>query len=264
MRAVSLPQRSSRSGSQLLLLLHPLGVDGHFWQTHVNQIRDRDVWAPDLPGHGATPAPQDVSIEGIAASVVDQLPSPDRRLTVVGVSIGGLVAQHIALAHPGRVDRLVLIDCVAHYPPPWDEGWRERASLVREHGTSSVVEATLAGWFTEDAVARQSTAVAYARDTMVATDPEGYARSCEALSTADTTADLHRIAARTLILCGRQDLSLFQDGARQLAKGIPGAELTWLDGKHGVALEKPKETTAVISAFLDRTDGHQAGARSPW
>ena len=245
------PHHSGTAGG-VLVLLHPLGVDRHFWDALTPLLASWRVRALDLPGHGQSRArPDRMTLESISASIVRQIESLDERVNIAGVSIGGLVAQEVAIIRPDLVDRLVLIDTVAHYPPPFDEMWRSRAAAMREFGASAIVEDTMAMWFTRQSLADDTPAVEYVRRTMLAVDPEGYAGSCEALASADTRASLPAILAPTLVLCGDQEPTLFTDGARELVASIPDARLAWLPGKHGVAIERPGVTSQQVRAFLE-------------
>jgi 3-oxoadipate enol-lactonase len=80
---------------------------------------------------------------------------------------------------------------------------------------------------------------------------EDYARTCEALETADTTAMVSAITTTpTLVVCGAQDAPPFVQAATWLSESIPDAELVWLDGKHAVVLERPVEFASALQCFL--------------
>ena len=237
----------------LVTLIHPLGVDHRYWDAHRPLLGDVRLHCPDLPGHGSAPAPDlPAMLESISARIARDLERNARPSSIAGVSIGGLVAQQIAISRPELVDRLVLIDTVASYPSPFDEMWRSRAAQMREHGAADIVEATLPTWFTDEALAVESDAVEYVRTTMLDVDPEGYARSCDALFAADTRARLDKITAPTLVLCGDHDAPLFVEGSRELVDCIDGAQLAWIPGKHGAAIERPIETARLIRDFVER------------
>ncbi|WP_214103556.1 alpha/beta fold hydrolase [Acrocarpospora catenulata] len=220
-----------------LVLLHPLGVDGGFWDGMF-----ADALALDLPGHGSAPCLESGGISGFADAVIDVLAG--ERVHLAGLSLGGLVAQEIAARRPDLVDRLVLVSTVAVYPSFMREMWRERAIIARERGLAELADPMAAMWFTE----RTSPAALRVRERFLAMDPEGYARACEALETADTTA--LTIQAPTLVVCGVDDLSPFTEAARWLHEHIADSELTWLDGKHAAVLERPREFAEAVRRFL--------------
>lgn len=224
-----------------MLLLHPLGTDRGVWDL----CPGVDGVAVDLPGHGtASCLPHGSGIAEFADTVAQTLTGD--AVDVVGVSLGGLVAQDLAARHPGLVRRLVLVDTVATYPEQMRALWRERAEIARTRGLAELADPMARMWFTDPSLAP---AVAV-RDLFLASDAEGYARACEALEHADTTATASTITAPTLVLCGSSDLPPFTDAARWLHEHIPGAELAWLPGKHAAFLEHPDAFAAAVGAFL--------------
>lgn len=228
-----------------LLLLHPLGTDRRCWDDVA--LDGVETLAVDLPGHGAAPClPRGAGIADFADMVVDLLAG--ERVDVAGVSLGGLVAQVLAARHPGVVDRLVLVDTVAVYPEPMRAMWRDRAATARSRGLAELADPMAAMWFTDPFLAEPTPA--RIRELFLAMNPEGYARACEALETADTTYAAPMIAAPTLVVCGSADLPPFMADARWLHEHIAGARLTWLEGKHAVFLERPSEFAGELRRFL--------------
>jgi 3-oxoadipate enol-lactonase len=236
-----------------VVLLHPLGVDRSVWQPVQDALPGFRFLSYDLPGHGSTPAPQDrCTVEDLGDQLADLLRAAEvGPAHVVGVSLGGLVAQVLAAREPGLVDRLVVVDAVAVYPPAMRDMWRERAALVREKGIEPVVVPTLELWFTAAALERDDAAVRTVRRLLLDADPEGYARACEVLETADTTHLLERITAPTLVVCGEDDAPAFTAAAPALASTIPDARLEWLpEARHAGAVEQPDGLAGLLADFL--------------
>jgi 3-oxoadipate enol-lactonase len=89
------------------------------------------------------------------------------------------------------------------------------------------------------------------RATLASTSGEGYALACDALAAADLRAEAQRIRARTLVVCGDEDIPSFLEAARWLSTAIRGAKLAWIAAaRHASVLEKPKEAIAVFTDFL--------------
>lgn len=235
-----------------LVLLHPLGVDHRFWDPVVGALPDGigDVVVPDLLGHGSAPLPPEgATVEDYADAVEKDLAGRDR-VHLVGVSLGGLVAQVLAARLPGRVDRLVVADSVAAYSDAMRSMWRERAALVRREGLESVVEPMEALWFSEAFRRDRAAAVAEVRRTLLAGDPEGYARTCEALAVADTRDLAGSIRAKVLVACGEDDALPFRVATEWFTSTMPGTTMTWLPGGHATAYENPREFADVVAGFL--------------
>jgi 3-oxoadipate enol-lactonase len=236
-----------------VVLLHCLGVDHHFWDFAAGLADEFTLLAYDLPGHGATPVPG--GSYGIA-DLSQQLAGLFRRhdlahAHVVGISLGGLIAQHFAATWPGLVDRLVLIDTTPRYTDDLRRMWAERAATARAAGVAALVDGLLKIWFTPDFVAADPPAVRYVRTALARTAGEGYALACEALAAADLRTLAPQIAAPTLVLCGDDDIASFLDAARWLAANIRGARLAWLPrARHASVLERPAEAVALMREFL--------------
>ncbi|MBU2664063.1 alpha/beta hydrolase [Actinoplanes bogorensis] len=217
-----------------LVLLHPLGVDHHFWDP-IRPYFQPAVVTPDLDGS---------TVEEMADAVLAGLSTP---VDVTGVSLGGLVAQVIAARRPDLVRRLVLADTVAVYPEAMRTMWRERASLVRREGLTPILAPTEALWFPS---AVPPPVRARLRSLLSAGDPERYARACEALAVADTTATAAALTMPVLLACGQDDAPPFRQAVGWFGVTLPDATVAWLPGGHGTAFEHPDEFAEAVSAFL--------------
>lgn len=238
-----------------LVLLHCLGVDRHFWDFAAPLGSDFTIVRYDLPGHGTSPAPASgYSIDDLA----DQLAAIIRaqrieRASVAGISLGGLIAQNFAARYPKLVERIVLVDTTPHYTDEMRSMWAERAATARTKGVTAMVDALLKIWFSADALTEDTPGARYVRDTLSRASGEGYALACEALAAADLRELASHIKARTLVLCGDDDIPSFLDAARWLAANISGAELKWIGGtRHASVLEKPQDAVQTIRGFLSR------------
>ncbi len=238
--------------STAVVLLHPLGVDHRFWDPVLACLpagRERMV-APDLLGHGSAPLPAPGAGVEELADAVEALVGATGPVHLVGVSLGGLVAQVVAARSPSLVDRLVLADTVAVYPEPMRAMWRERAGAVRRDGVASIAETTEALWFSPTPDATQPERIARMRELLLATSAEGYARTCEVLADADTTSVAGSIAAPTLIACGRDDAPPFKAAVAWFEENLRDTRTAWLSGAHGTAYEHPQEFAELLTEFL--------------
>jgi pimeloyl-ACP methyl ester carboxylesterase len=229
---------STHAGSPIVFL-HGLGVDASCWGEVIEALPDFECIAIDLPGHGKAPLVGPVpTVADFAAHVMSEVTRLGlSRMILVGTSLGGLVAQHIAATTPDRVDRLVLVDTVATYPEVVRQQWRDRAATARSVGMESIVAPTLDTWFTAEGREAQLPVVAKVADKVRGMNPEGYAQACEVLEFADTCALLTSITAPTLIVCGTNDLPPFLAAVPEFEAAIPQTDVVWLAGKHGVSLE---------------------------
>lgn len=236
-----------------LILLHCLGVDHHFWDFAKPLTQDFTLCRYDLPGHGVTPTPHRAyTIADLAGQLAVAMEKHGiTRAHIGGISLGGLIAQDFAARYPERVDRLALVDTTPRYTDEMRHMWAERADTARSNGVAIMVDALLGIWFSKRAIAKNDAGVSYVRETLTRCDGEAYAHACEALAAADLRAALGSIKARTLVICGDDDIPSFLDAARLLADSIPDTRLEWISGtRHASVLEKPADAIALLRRFF--------------
>jgi 3-oxoadipate enol-lactonase len=211
----------------------------------------REMWEPqaalgpavfvELPGHGDEPVRDGVSVDSIAERVLASVEGP---LSVVGLSLGGAVAMHIAAAAPERVEKLVLACTSPDFGDPAQ--WLERAATVREGGLEPIVDAVLARWFSP-----AYPDVARWRAMFLSTDPEGYARCCAALAGWDGRDDLRRIRAPALVIAGAGDPTSPPAHAEEIASLVPDARVAVIEGaQHLANIERADEFNRLLEGHL--------------
>ncbi|MBS1678510.1 MAG: 3-oxoadipate enol-lactonase [Actinobacteria bacterium] len=233
----------------VLVLLSSLGTDMGMWAPQAEALRDEfRLVRCDTRGHGGSAmAPPPWTLADLGGDVLALLDSLGiARASFAGVSLGGSIAIWIAAHAPERVERLIPCFTSAYFGPP--NPWLERAATVREEGVEAVVDAVLDRWFTDrvdpDLRARM-------RKMMVGVPREGYAAATEVVAHLDLREDLARITVPTLVLAGGEDPACPPPVGRALAEGIPGAELTVLEGAaHLGNLERPAPFTALLRNHL--------------
>ncbi|WP_123025394.1 alpha/beta fold hydrolase [Mycolicibacterium stellerae] len=230
-----------------VVFLHPLGADARFWDPVRAELGSLTTVAFDLPGHGsAPPSPAGAGIDAYSAPVALQIAALGEPVNIVGMSLGGLVAQQLGTAHPHLVASVVLADTVPVYPEPFRRTWRERAKTARENGLSSLVQPMVEMWFTAELSGRDDPRVEQARRTFAATDPEGYARTCEVLADVDLREGVTSLAVPAVVVCGDDDAPAFRDAAQWLADATRGT-VHWLPGRHACAVEEPERFAALVA-----------------
>ena len=130
----------------------------------------------DLRGHGGTRAtPGEYTIDMLVQDLVGLLDSQKiQRTSLVGLGLGGAIAQAFAIRHPGRVDRLMPCCCRAQMVPDFAAMWHKLRDTVRQNGLESIVEQTVQRWFSEDFKAAHPEVLEKVRAMIRRTTFEGY------------------------------------------------------------------------------------------
>ncbi len=221
--------------------------------------RDHQVLMFDQRGLGRTgkpPGPYSMAdYADDAVALMDRLGWEHAH--VIGISFGGMVAQHLALRAPERIDKLVLActssggaggasyDLLAHHGQPPAERFAATASIMDSRNDLTTDPPTYAPWF--DLLSERAAQPALNHDDPAAAD--GARRQLEARAGHDVYGRLGEVTAPTLVLGGRFDLQAPPDNVRRLAEAIPGARLEMVDGGHFFLLQVP-ETWQTVLDFL--------------
>ncbi|MCW2757612.1 MAG: pcaD [Nocardioidaceae bacterium] len=243
---------SGPSHAPPVVLLASLGATHRMWDELVaNLAVDHHVVAPDARGHGSSPgAVAGVTVADLASDV---LALANRlgleRFHLVGLSLGGAIAQRFTLDHPDRVASLTLACTTSQFGDP--ATWQERAAAVRADGLGPLREATGQRWFTPLLQASSPARVAEILDTLVRTDPEAYAVCCEALAAFDVRAEIGDLAVPTHVIGGAQDPTCPPEVTDELRAAIPGADRTLIEGAaHLANVCRPDAFAAAVRLHL--------------
>ncbi|HEY1933845.1 MAG TPA: alpha/beta fold hydrolase [Acetobacteraceae bacterium] len=246
--------RVHRSGSgPVLVMLHCLGMTHHLWDCLGGMADKYTLLSYDFPGHGETALPAaPYGIEELSAQLAAVLRREGvGKAHIMGISLGGLVAQCFAATEPAMTDRLVLCDTTPRYADEARAMWVVRAAAARKDGAASLLPTIEKIWFTPGFVAADPPAVKLVRDTFHACGGEGYALACEALGAADLRDLAPRIKAPTLVLYGSEEGQAFQDAGQWLRDNIAGARLEIIPSAgHASVLEQPVRIERLLREFL--------------
>jgi 3-oxoadipate enol-lactonase len=247
---------------EAVVLVHGLGGTSNFYTPQVGALAERyQAIRPDLPGSGRSPAQAETSIPGYVDALVRLLRGLGlERAHFVGHSMGTIVCQHLAVQQPRLVRSLVLFGSLAAPADAGRQGLRDRAQKVRAGGMAEVADAIIQATTSAETRHSQPVTVACIREVLMRQDPEGYARSCEALAAAEA-ADARRIACPALLVTGDEDAVAPASGARALAERIDGARVSVLNRcGHWTTLERAAECTAALRDFYTQAALHVARA----
>jgi 3-oxoadipate enol-lactonase len=236
-----------------LLLLHTLLADRSVYDRVTPHLAgDWRVISPNFPGYGGSMGRIDGRIEAYAdfvAAFLDALGLD--RVDLLGNGFGGFVAQSVALHHPARIDRLMLVDTAPVFPDPAKVPLRGLQAKVLADGMSGVLDAAMLRMFPPAYIEAAPAVIAERRAALSKADPALFANACGALAVLDHVPHLGRIGHRTLVLVGLEDQTTPPALSRQLAAGIPGAKLVELPGVgHCPQVQAPEAFLSEIRAFL--------------
>ena len=237
-----------------LTLSHSLAAHSGMWAPQLAALEPHfTVLRYDTRGHGGSSAPPGpYTLEQLADDAQALLQHLGvQRTHWLGLSMGGMVGQTLALRHPALLDRVVLADTTGRVPPAGAALWAERAALARSAGMQALVQPTLARWFTPPFHAAQPTVVADIGAMIAATPVEGYAGCCAALAATDTLDGLRALHHPALVLVGAQDEATPPAAAAAIAAHWPGAQLQVIDGAaHLPNIEQAADFNAAVLGFL--------------
>ena len=236
-----------------VVLLHSLALDGTIWRDFASRLgTDVAVLMPDLPGHGRTPRGNPETVESMADEVAALIRELGRsEVTLIGMSLGGSVAQALAIRHPRLVGRLGLVDTTAWYGQDAPTAWAGRAEQARKQGLASLAGFQLDRWFTGEFRERAGALCDELLDMFQRNDLDSYVKSCTALGAMDLRPWLAEIAVPTAVVVGELDPATPPAHARALAGAVPGATLTVIPGcRHLSCLERPDDVIAALRPVL--------------
>jgi 3-oxoadipate enol-lactonase len=246
--------RNGKAPRHTVVLSHAIGCDLTMWDDLANQLaQDCRVIAYDHRGHGSSEAPAGAySMADLADDAAALLRELDTGPVVwVGLSMGGMVGQELALRHPALVRALVLANTTSGYPEAAREAWQQRIATVQTQGIEAIADAVMGRYFHDGFRATQAARVARFRRRVVSTDVVGYVGCCNAVGTVETAARLGAIKAPTLVIAGELDQGTPLSMSQTLQQGIPNASLTVLsDASHLSAIEQPAAFAAAVSGFM--------------
>ena len=144
-----------------LVMLHCLGMTHHLWDCLGGLADTCTLLSYDLPGHGETPVPAaPYGVEELAEQLAGVLRRAGiAKAHVMGISLGGLVAQCFAATEQAMTDRLVLCDTTPRYTEEARGMWVVRAAAARRDGAASLLPTIEKIWFTPGFVASDPPAV---------------------------------------------------------------------------------------------------------
>lgn len=256
---VELAYRLHGEGGCPLVCIHGVGSYKEAWDGVVEQLKsDFNILTFDLRGHGASSRIkgryeiEDLVRETVA--VADHVGF--RSFCLAGFSLGGLIAQKLALDHPQRIDRLVLLSTVAGRTKEEKRRVADRLAALTAGEPGSHYDASLSRWLTEEFQENNPEKIARLRRRNAENDPDCYAAAYRVLAETDLGDELHRIGMPTLVATGEGDTGSNPRMAGFIHDRIANSELRIFPGlRHSILTEAPELVASAMRDFLKKTEG---------
>lgn len=249
--------RHQQGSGPVVVCAHALGCDQSIWDNALQALGPTQARLTyDLRGHGASGrdcGPDGLTIQTLGADLIALLEALGlQQVILCGVSIGGMVAQHVAAVRPDLLRGLVLCNTAPRIGTV--ERWEARIAAVRAQGLAALADDILAQWFPPAFKNAAPEAWAGHKAMLQRNDPDAYVQACAALRDADLTAATAGIIVPTTCVSGSADGSVTTAQVADLAGRIAGARHVTLEGVgHLPCLDAPADVAQVIRDMIDRT-----------
>lgn len=251
---------SDRGASDDVVLFVPgLGMSEATWAAHAEAAAasGRRALAMDPRGSGASATPDaPYTPELIAADVLAVLDAAGvQRAHLVGQSMGGMMAQDVALRHPERVRSLALVSTFAATDEWSGNIMAMRRRLIETGGLDLQFAVSLYFVFSPASYRSLRPFIAGLEERLATSPPDraAYLRQIDYIAAHDATAGLGSVTLPTLVVAGGADVLTSALQGRELAALVPGARYEeFAEASHGLIWEEPERFGALLAAFLER------------
>lgn len=244
---------SGPDAAPVVTLSNSLMSNVSMWERQLKALKGFRVLRYDTRGHGdSEAAPGDYTVTMLAEDLRGLWGALGiEKSHFVGLSLGGMIGQELAIESPERLLSLVLCDTRGHSIGGREQQRRERIATVREQGVEPIVEGALTGWFSEGFREANPELMEKVRAMIRTTAPEGLIGCSHAINEQNHTPRLSEIALPTLIIVGENDEGTPVSASEDMHARIEGSTLVVLpEAKHLSNLERPDEFNAALAEFL--------------
>ena len=253
---MTLPTFTVLGAGHTVLMLHGVGGGHLAFAPQVETLASSGYRAVawDMPGYGRSPPIEPYTFKGLAQSCIALIEALQcGTVTLVGHSMGGMVAQEVVARRPELVDKLVLAGTSASFGKPdgdWQQAFIAQRTAPLDAGkTMADMAQTLVAQMVGTAALPEG--IKLATHCMAQVSPATYRRALEALVTFDRRANLPYIHVPTLLVAGEQDKVAPPAVMKKMAAAIAGSTYLEMRGVgHLMNLEAPEEFDGLLLNFL--------------
>ena len=239
-----------------VMLAHALGLDLTMWDGLAATLAAKHpLLRYDHRGHGGSAVPAgpytlDELVDDAARLVREWGCGP---VVFVGLSMGGMVGQGLAIRHPELVRGLVLANTTAQYPDTAQAAWTARIAAVEQGGMAAIAEMVVERYLHADFRAANPVATQAVRAQVLRADAAGYVATCHAIRSVDWLDQLARLHCPTLVIAGARDVGAPPAMGQAIAERIAGAAFEVFDNaSHLSVVETPERFAQSVQRLLDR------------
>ncbi|MFO1349508.1 MAG: 3-oxoadipate enol-lactonase [Gammaproteobacteria bacterium] len=250
---------SGKTDAPVVMLSHSLGSSLAMWEPQMPALTEHfQVLRYDIRGHGGSEAViGEYTLDMLgddALGLMDVLGI--ERVHWVGLSLGGMIGQNLALRHPKRLRSLSLCATMAAVPAAAQSIWQERIATARDRGMEALAQPTMERWFTAPYRHQDPEAIKRIRQYFLATPVAGYIGCCEAIRQLDYLERLKTVKVPTLIVVGADDPATPVAASEAMQARIKGSRLVVISqAAHLVNVEQPHAFNQALLAFLAERKG---------
>jgi 3-oxoadipate enol-lactonase len=239
-----------------IVLSHALGLDLTMWDGLASALAaEHPLLRYDHQGHGGSAQPPgplalDELVDDAARLIREWGRGP---VLFVGLSMGGMVGQGLAIRHPELLRGLMLANTTARYPAEAQQSWTERIAAVQRGGMAAIAPMVVERYLQADFRAAHPQVARALHEQLLRCDPQGYVACCHAVRAVDWLDALPSVKTPTLVVAGACDPGAPPAMAQAIAERIPGAELVVLDeASHLSVAEAPQAFERAMRSLLAR------------
>ena len=239
---------SGKEDSPVVMLSHSLACSLVMWNPQMDILQSHfRVLRYDTRGHGASDAPEGAyTLDMLGKDALALLDALEiETVHFVGLSMGGMIGQCLALHHKDRIKSLT--------PDEAQPIWDERIAAVRNEGMQTLVQETLERWFTQPYLKLNPPEVELIRSQVISTPVAGFIGCCEAIRRLDYLKHLSELTLPTLIIVGEEDPGTPVAASEAMQAQIEGSKLVVLpSAAHLSNIEQAEDFNKALIDFLPK------------
>jgi 3-oxoadipate enol-lactonase len=239
-----------------LTMSHSLACNTTAWDEQAALLsKNFKVLRYDTRGHGQTSAtPGPYTLEQLADDAYGLLSALGITQTHwMGISMGGMIGQTLALKQPTLFTSMMLIDTTSRRPDNAQAMWGARITTAKEQGMAGLLESTLERWFTEPFRKSNPEVIKPIADGILTTSVDGFCGCCAAIAQINTLDRLKEIRCPALVMVGEHDHGTPPAMARQIHENLPNSEFVLIESAAHIAnIEQPEVFNQAVQKFLQK------------